>query len=139
MRTATLALGSVLLVSALAVPLACAPERPDCYEGDFGGCTCEDGRAGYRACAADARFGACVCDGTTPGLDGSFDEAPDAEAGASAKLPFMSACTTDEECETGRCHSFTQRGSFCTKSCESVTDCPAPSTGCNRRGICKAP
>jgi hypothetical protein len=140
MRT-TLSLAlSVPLLVALVLPAACRDERPACYEGDFAACSCPDGKAGYQACLpAEEGYGACVCDGTTPGLDGSFEDVADADAGPADKLPFMSKCTTDAECETGRCHLFSQQGAFCTKTCKEITDCPPPSSGCNTRGICKAP
>ncbi len=140
MRTAAV-VGTVLLGVALALATACDEERVTCYAGDYADCTCADGRRGYRACVSDSTYGACVCDGTTPGLDGSFEDADDADAdaGPPPKLPFMSTCTTDDECESGQCHLFTQSGSFCTKDCKTTADCPPPSAGCNNRGICKAP
>jgi hypothetical protein len=130
----------VALLAGVAIPVACRVDDPTCYEGDFVACTCSNGRAGYQGCLpAQERYGTCVCDGTTPGLDGSFDEdAGDARADG-GKLPFMSRCETNEQCETGNCHLFSMQGSFCTQTCKVVTDCPAPSTGCNNRGICKAP
>ncbi len=142
MRSAAWLALSVLVLVPLVLPAACREERAACYEGDFAACSCAEGKPGYRSClAAEERFGPCVCDGTTPGIDGSFEDAvgSDVEAGSRAKLPFMSQCTTNEECETGNCHLFLQSGSFCTKSCQDVTDCPPPSSGCNNRGICKAP
>jgi hypothetical protein len=116
-------------------------DTPTCYEGDFAACSCSDGKAGYQRCVtAEERYAACVCDGTTPGLDGSFEDVLDASgAEGGSKLPFMSRCTTNEECETNNCHVFSMQGSFCTHTCKLVSDCPAPSTGCNNRGICKAP
>ena len=130
----------VALPLGLVVPLACGEERPTCYEGDFLGCTCPNGQLGYKSCSSEERYSVCTCDGTTPGLDASFEEDADADApGVSSKLPFMSTCTTNEECESGNCHLFSMQGSFCTQSCKVITDCPAPSTGCNNRGICKAP
>jgi len=140
MRTAVWIAPSVLGLAVLVLPAACREDGPTCYAGDFAGCTCSGGALGYQACiASEERYGPCVCDGTTPGLDGSFEAAAPAEAGPSAKLPFMSECTTDGECESGNCHTFSQQGTFCTKSCKDTTDCPAPSSGCNNRGICKAP
>jgi hypothetical protein len=137
MRKAT---WTVLSVLALVVPLACREDRPMCYAGDFAACSCGAGKLGYQSCvAADEKYGPCVCDGTTPGLDGSFEDVGDAGAPTGAKLPFMSKCITNEECESGNCHLFTQQGSFCTHGCKELTDCPAPSSGCNTRGICKAP
>ena len=68
-----------------------------------------------------------------PGREGAF------VVKDGARLPFMSRCAANEECESDDCHLFSMQGSFCTKTCAVVTDCPAPSTGCNNRGICKAP
>ncbi len=139
MRMAAWLALSMLMLVTLVLPAACREEGPVCYAGDFIACSCAGGGLGYQACvAADERYGPCVCDGTTPGLDGSF-EAATADAGPTEKLPFMSQCTNDEQCESGNCHTFSQQGTFCTKSCEETSDCPAPSSGCNNRGICKAP
>jgi len=130
----------VALLIGLAVPVACRVDGPPCYAGDFVGCTCSNGKTGYQSCLPDEeRYAACVCDGTTPGLDGSFEDADADVVDANTKLPFMSRCTKNEDCEANDCHLFSQQGSFCTKTCKTTEDCPAPSTGCNNRGICKAP
>jgi hypothetical protein len=120
---------------------ACRTEVPACYEGDFAACTCASNAPGYRHCLVpEETYSACVCDGTTPGVDGSvLDAGEEAEAAPPAKLPFMSKCTVNDECESGNCHVFAQEGSFCTHECKDTVDCPAPSSGCNQRGICKAP
>jgi hypothetical protein len=55
---------------------------------------------------------------------------------------FMEDCTSDSECETNLCFPFAQKGTKCTRTCTAATaatDCPAPSTGCNGMGVCKAP
>lgn len=131
---------SLLAFVVLVSPAACRADVRSCYAGDYASCSCSEDNVGYRACVvAEGKYGPCVCDGTTPGLDGSFEAATDTDAGVRAKLPFMSQCTRNEECETGTCHTFSQQGSFCTKGCKSTVDCPAPSSGCNNRGICKAP
>lgn len=140
MRTAVWLALSVPLAMLLVLPAACREDGPVCYEGDFSACSCAGAALGYRACvAADQSYGPCICDGTTPGLDGSFEASSDANSAPTSKLPFMSKCTTNDECESGNCHLFSQQGSFCTKSCKDTADCPAPSSGCNQRGICKAP
>lgn len=68
------AAGLVLLVLAWRC-VACVKDRPECYAGEYAGCTCGNGAPGYAACdpARDA-WGTCVCDGTTPGVDASSEE-----------------------------------------------------------------
>jgi hypothetical protein len=105
--------------------------------------------SGYRACDVSRRaYGACLCDGTTPGLDASVpssspgDAAARDAAEASAKRAFLEACAADTECETGLCYPFNAKGMRCTRKCTSdtaATDCPPPSTGCNNQGVCKVP
>ena len=140
MRTAVWIALSALLLAVLTLPAACREDVPACYEGDHTACTCAENRLGYQSClAGEAKYGPCVCDGKTPGLDGSFEDLPDGSSAPDGMLPFMSKCTANEQCESGNCHTFSQEGSFCTKSCEDTADCPAPSSGCNNRKICKAP
>lgn len=46
-----------------------------CYAGEYAGCTCDNGAVGYAACdPVRNAWGACVCDGTTPGIDASSEE-----------------------------------------------------------------
>ncbi|MBX3203429.1 MAG: hypothetical protein KF764_00110 [Labilithrix sp.] len=152
--------GSVTLVALALVLLArtvagCGEDFADCYAGDFVACSCADGGAGYAACSArgDYASSACVCDGT-PGVDAAargsaVDAAPtrdaasdasacaaDAEAG-SKKL--FEPCTTSDECEDCACEAFGARGQLCTRSCTSLDDCPAPSSACTNRGVCRPP
>jgi hypothetical protein len=50
--------------------VACAKDQPSCFPDEYQGCYCADGGLGYQACAASQDgYAACVCDGTTPGLD----------------------------------------------------------------------
>lgn len=75
-------------------------------------------------------------DGPEPG------DMPDAMADpsdAGDKLPFMSMCATDEQCDTGLCFDFNAHGPHCTHACESDLDCEDPSPGCNGKGVCKRP
>ena len=58
---------------------------------------------------------------------------------AASLLPFLSPCMTNDQCETQLCYLFNMRGKLCSKACNLPADCPAPSTGCNGMGICKAP
>ena len=64
--------------------------------------------------------------------------APDAAAAAGG-LPFLAACTSNAECASGLCFNFNAKGLHCTHSCQSATDCEAPSPGCNGMNVCKAP
>ncbi len=122
------------IVLALAAVLAWAcHEPPACYDGEFQACLCGATR-GYQVCAA-GEYRECVCDGT-PGLGGGGGTGG---AGGGGLLPFMAACTTDEECETGLCYDFPAKGMFCSHSCSGPGDCQPPSPGCNGMGICKAP
>ena len=55
----------------------------------------------------------------------------------------MSECTvTDDACDAEAdefCFSSNAKGPHCTKSCAADLECPSPSPGCNRMGVCKAP
>ena len=136
---------------ALGALLACASDRPTCYAGDAVGCTCAGNLHGYQVCNAGGDgYGACVCDGTTPGLDASappstpaVDAAPEASVvDGGTKTEFLAPCATGEECASGLCQLFPSKGSFCSNRCTAQTasvDCPPPSPGCNAQGVCKAP
>jgi hypothetical protein len=135
------ALGAMMIV--LTIVAACGGvDRPPCYRGDFIGCTCASGAHGYAACSAtEDGYGVCVCDGTTPGVDGgtrdatAFDVTTD-----SGKLGLFASCTDATQCESGVCFSYGDGQSLCTKNCTATTatsDCPAPATGCNGKGVCK--
>lgn len=126
---------------------ACAEvDRPRCYAGDFIGCTCGGDTRGYAACTEASAYGACVCDGRTPGLDASPDDAS-GDAGPdvvdAGRKGFLGACVKNDDCEVGLfCKDFPSRGTFCTRACTTATvatDCPPPSPGCNKDGICRAP
>lgn len=126
--------------------LACTTSYPPCYRGEYQGCVCASRAAGYQACkVTEDGFEACVCDGTTPGIDGGRDsgvaDAGD-EAEAAATGTYMTPCGPSGECagEGARCFEFTSKGKICTKTCTQATDCPAPSPGCApTNGICRSP
>ncbi|MFO0672302.1 MAG: hypothetical protein U0235_22200 [Polyangiaceae bacterium] len=62
--------GALVVLVALG-SAACHESYPACYVGDHQICVCGEGAVGYQACLADeSGFGACVCDGKTPGPDG---------------------------------------------------------------------
>jgi len=124
---------------------ACTPSGTACYPGDWAACTCDDAARGYQRCAADGvAYGACDCSGNIPGIPPTFTQADGGAAtdagGGPSKLPFLSPCTADEECETGLCYTFNARGRLCTKTCAGDGDCPAPSPGCNNQSprVCKS-
>ena len=129
------------LTAALLVvgPWACVDDPPACYEGDFVSCRCDAGGEGYAECQGEA-YGACVCDGSTPGLmTGSGGQGGGGGSGGAERLAYMSPCDEDEQCETGLCFPFNAKGPHCTQTCSGPDDCPPPSTGCNNMGVCKAP
>lgn len=122
---------------------ACFETEPACYAGDHRACACAvpAGARGYQACLeGGGGYAPCVCDGTTPGVDGSApDAADDGAPDATAKKELLAACEKNEDCASGLCFAFNAKGQRCSKACTSASDCPAPSPGCNNLGICKAP
>lgn len=75
------------------------------------------------------------------------DEAPLAPAAdadiTTPALEFMTPCdVADDRCDMESehfCFAFNDKGPHCTHACVAPEDCEAPSTGCNNRGVCKAP
>lgn len=140
------AVGAFLALSfALVIAIGACGEvdHPACYPGDYLGCLCSGDVRGFATCN-DGAYGACVCDGRTPGLDGSADAiAVESGAADAGKKGFLDNCTKNEDCDAGLfCKDFPAKGTFCSKSCTTstaATDCPPPSTGCNKDGVCKAP
>jgi hypothetical protein len=51
--------------------------------------------------------------------------------------PLYAPCWDNAQCTTGICFAFGPKGQFCTKTCSSNADCPAPSLGCNGMGVCR--
>jgi hypothetical protein len=150
--------GSVIVVALAAIVVlasaSCDEEYKECYPGDFLGCSCANGAVGYAACSPSGSFTstACVCDGTTPGIDGGAPDArsddaeaePDAatcalDAGPDAGLKkYAESCARNEECESCRCESFAGQN-ICTTTCTTVDQCPAPADACTNRGVCRPP
>jgi hypothetical protein len=137
----------VLAMTALVTAaVACTTSHPPCYRGEYQGCFCANAASGYQACnVTEDGFQACVCDGTTPGLDGGRDAgivvAADAEGGATTGT-YLSLCGPNGECagEGARCFEFPSKGNICTKTCTQAADCPAPSPGCTpNNGVCRSP
>lgn len=66
------------------------------------------------------------------------DASPDA-----ANLPFGASCLDNAQCASGVCFDYKVKGTFCTQTCSSDSDCPAttPTTqlGCNGMGFCRVP
>jgi hypothetical protein len=139
----------IAVATAATIALACnGNDEPSCYAGDSLACACEVATgtvSGYRACDVPRRaYGACLCDGTTPGVDAAAVlPGPSVDAAdASAKRAFLEACAADAECETGLCYPFNAKGMRCTRRCTAdtqATACLPPSTGCNNQGVCKVP
>ena len=73
MRVLAVAIAILIVVAAIA---ACDEDFKKCYEGDYVACSCGGSSFGYARCDAHEKFAACVCDGTTPGLDGGHDTGP---------------------------------------------------------------
>lgn len=146
-------LRSLAVVAAFSMALGaqggCASDAAPCHRGDYQACQCAGGQEGYAACADDESAQlACDCSGKTPGaLESSSDAgasssgAADAGSGAdvATRLPFLAACSGNEECESGMCFAFNSKGMRCTKTCAGPAECPPPSPGCNNKGVCKAP
>jgi hypothetical protein len=134
---------AVGLLASLWLFAACVHEAPACYDREYLSCACGDA-VGYMRCT-EGRYEACACDGKTPGLDGAAGANSSTTSGGAGGqggaplLPFMDPCDDDAQCVTGLCHPFNAKGPHCTKPCNGDDDCPAPSTGCNNMGICKAP
>ena len=139
---------AVVLLAALASP-ACQTNGARCAPGDYVTCACPTPVKGFARCApSGSEYSLCNCSGDVPpgvvdleagapSRDGAASD--DGGDGASAKLPFMSPCEKDEQCETGLCFVFNAKGPRCSKGCQVDSECPAPSTGCNLQGICKSP
>lgn len=79
-------------------------------------------------------------DGPAPVPDADPTQ-PDADP--NAVLGFMATCDiADDRCDTANddfCFAFNDKGPHCTHACMTPDECAAPSTGCNNRGVCKAP
>lgn len=84
------------------------------------------------ACSSD--------DGSAPSPDANLAAA---DADPSGVLEFMSECDiADDRCDEASeefCFAFNDKGPHCTRPCQTPEECEAPSTGCNNRGVCKAP
>jgi hypothetical protein len=69
--------------------------------------------------------------------------APDAYQGDGMALvcgskALYESCTDGIECDSCLCFTEGER-SYCSKSCTSPADCPAPSQGCNLLDVCRPP
>jgi hypothetical protein len=53
---------------------------------------------------------------------------------------FLGPCNATADCAAGlTCQSYKQYGLRCTKSCETDSDCAAPSKGCSKQHRCTMP
>jgi hypothetical protein len=142
-----------LLAVSAAISIACNEEGPRsqaCYPGDV-----EYTDASMLADGASmSAFVQCNADGTAyEPLDAAEDNADGAldgsngsdgsEAGVNCDLNagllgFMCpGCTSDDQCTTGRCVPFNNKGPHCSHACKTGVDCPYPSGGCGNNGFCK--
>jgi hypothetical protein len=140
-----------------------------CTAGDKLACSCATGGSGYRICEAISTWGACDCSATLPsstdaatidgvqdtsqnaidgvpvatsGLDGATVDVQTVAVqldGPTSPVPLYSPCTTDGECDSGFCFLYNNGNRRCTKTCVTSAECPAPSSGCNAKGVCKDP
>jgi len=145
--------GSIVLAlttsATLSLVVACSASFAPCYRGEYRGCTCElaPGASvaahGYQACTAtEDGFGACVCDGTTPGLDGGTDAGGTDAGDGGDGAPYLAACSASGTCSGADaiCVTFGNKGKTCTKRCAGPSDCPPPSLGCSpNMGVCRPP
>jgi hypothetical protein len=140
--------GLAVLVAASA-PVACSTSYPPCYRGEYQGCVCANGAHGYQQCnVTEDGYQACVCDGTTPGVDGGRDsgaaslgDAADASEGATGGQ-YLTSCDANGACAGpgAICFEFPTKGKVCTKPCTQPADCPAPSPGCSsNQSVCRPP
>ena len=138
----SLVLAVNLLLVALVV-VACSTSYPPCYRGEYQGCNCASGVHGYQACSVtEDGFEGCVCDGTTPGVDGGRDASGADAREASLGGPYLGPCGPGRTCTdaTNVCFSFPSKGEICTKKCTMDSECTAPSPGCTpKNGVCRAP
>jgi len=140
MRSSGLRCLGILLGLALAAPFGCQEDGRECYPTDWRACLCGDGARGYQQCDAEgAAYGTCDCSGKIPGLSTSAGAGGSGGGGGGEKLPFLAACMTDDQCETGICHLFPSKGAHCTQACSPAAPCPPESPGCNPMGVCKLP
>ncbi len=151
------------LLFCFALPLtlvaSCSSSSEDastCATGEKLACSCAGGGSGFRVCQGGV-YGACDCQATLVDagtgdvsialdaiqgpVDANADQgSPDGDAllsDAPTLLPLYSACTADGQCDSGFCFLYNNGKQACTKTCTTSADCPAPSTGCNAKGVCK--
>jgi hypothetical protein len=140
-------IAALWLGGALVVACSEGNGAANCLPEDVERCTCADGRSGFSVCDPTAGRGYDVCNceiDASPYLPEAGVETEAGDAGADAGgLTFMSPCSMAPGapmCPPGTsCDAFPAKGPHCSKACTEATDCPAPSTGCNMMGICKAP
>lgn len=126
------------VASALLAIAACQEDFQDCYGQDLVACSCSNGDPGYAKCGPGGTYAgsACVCDGTTPGIDAGACTRPGGPDASGTFKKDFEPCATADECEGCRCESF-QDKLACTRACATDADCP--DAGCNQRGVCRHP
>jgi len=70
------------------------------------------------------------------GGDAGAPPPPDAALDAS-DLPLGAPCWENAQCASDMCFDYAVKGTFCSRTCTSNADCPAPSLGCNGMGVCR--
>ena len=156
---------STILALMLALGLGCSSSGGDkltCAAGERLACSCTAGGSGFRICDLSGAYGSCDCQATLPDAgtpdapaspdvptdvefqgDANSAGSPDGSAAGDGDtatlLPLYSPCLGDPECGSGFCFLYNDGKRLCTKTCASSAECPAPSTGCNAKGVCKNP
>lgn len=74
------------------------------------------------------------CGGTDPAMMGDVD--------GGSNLPLFSACTTNDQCQSGLCTQISYDRSptpICTYKCDASNMNPMCPSGCNPKGYCRQP
>jgi len=100
-------------------------------------------RTGVMKLVAAALLALCLgltaCGGSGDPEPSGADASVGGDVDGGDLLPFMSDCTSSDQCDTGLCYSFNMGAMLCTHDCVTDDDCEAPSPGCNGMGVCKRP
>jgi hypothetical protein len=51
---------------------------------------------------------------------------------------FGAECSSDADCDSGKCFEYGSKGKRCTEECPAdPADCPNDGAGCNDKDVCK--